>query len=148
MASATSASSSSWQRVVAAHHALQLGELADHARHQVGLAQQRCGARQCGAGVHQRRDVLGQRLQPARPVTLAAQLRVERHVVELRHAAFQPRLAVEVPEMPRIGEAGTQHALVAGDDDGAAVGGGDVGDEGEIRRRRARRRCAARSSAG
>ena len=50
---------------------------------------------------------------------------------------FQPRLAVEVPEVPRIGEAGAQHALVAGDRGGAAVRRLDIGDEAEIRRGRA-----------
>ena len=36
--------------------------------------------------------------------------------------------------MPRIGEAGAQHAFVAGDGDRAAVGRLDIGDEGEERR--------------
>ena len=123
-------------RVVAAHHALQLGELADHAGHQVGLAEQRRGARQGRAGVHQWGDMPGQCLQPEGPVALATQFRMERHVVELGDTACQPRLAVEVPEMPRIGETGTQHPLVARDADGAAVGRGDIGDEGKIGCRR------------
>src|SRR5690349_15771950 len=50
------------------------------------------------------------------------------------HARFQPRLAVEVPEMPRIGEAGSQRALVAGDGPCAAIRRLDVGREAEIRR--------------
>ena len=33
--------------------------------------------------------------------------------------------------MPRVGEAGAQHALIAGDDEGATVLGRDVGHEGE-----------------
>ena len=61
---------------------------------------------------------------------------MERDVIKFRDQAFQAALAVQVPEMPGVGEAGAQHAFVAGDDRGAAVGGFHVGGEGEIRGRR------------
>jgi hypothetical protein len=40
-------------RVIAAHHALQLGKFADHAGCQVGLGQQRRALRQCHIGTHE-----------------------------------------------------------------------------------------------
>ena len=59
------------QRVVAAHHALQFGELADHAGDQVRLGEPSGVACQRWAGADQRRDLLGQALQPAHPLALA-----------------------------------------------------------------------------
>ena len=95
------------------------------------LASSAARSASAGAGVDLRGDVLGQAPQPPHPVALAAQLGVEGDMLQPRHAGFQPRLAVQVPEMPRVGEAGAQHAFVAGDDGGAAVRRLDVGDEGE-----------------
>ena len=92
--------------------------------------------------------MLGQAPQPRDPVALGAQFGVEGDVVQRRHAAFQPGLAVQVPEMPGIGEAGAQHAFVAGDDGRAAVLGLDVGDEGEPGRGLAVGGAQRRSSAG
>ncbi len=51
--------------------------------------------------------------------------------VELRHAIFQLHAEVGVPEEARVGEPGPHHALVAGHDDGAPVGGHDVGHQDE-----------------
>ncbi len=75
--------------------------------------------------------------QPPHPIALAAELRMERDGIQRRHARRPAASAVQIPEMPRIGEARAQHAFVAGDDRRAAVIGLDIGDEGEPRRSRA-----------
>ena len=100
------------------------------------LASRAASRGQGRAGTDQGGDLLGQALQPAHPLALAAELRMEGDVIQQRHARFQPCLAVEIPEVPRVGEAGAQHTLVAGDRGGAAVGRLDIGDEAEIGRRR------------
>ena len=122
------------QRVVAAHHPLQLGELADHAGHEVGLGERRGAPGKRRVGPHKRRNAFGEMPQPGNPFALAAEPGVEGDVVERLHPGIEPGLAVPIPEVSRIGEAGPQHALVAGDDRHAAVNRLDIGDEGEVGR--------------
>ena len=119
------------QRVVAAHDALQLGELPDHAGHEVCFRQLRRALGHRAGGADVRGDDCGETFQPDDPVALRAELGLEGDMRQRGHPAFQPPLAVEVPEMPRIREPGAQHPFVAGDDSGAAVLGRDVGHEGE-----------------
>ncbi len=54
--------------------------------------------------------------------------------LERRDPRFEPDLAVVVPEELRIGQPGTQHALIAGDDGGTMIAGFHVGDQEEPRR--------------
>ena len=117
---------------------LQFGELADHARYQVGFRQRGATGRFGGVGADQGGDRLRQGGQPANAVALGAQFGVECHLVQCGDAGFQPGLAIQVPEMAGIGKAGAENAFVAGDDDGAIVVGLDIGDEArttELRRR-------------
>ena len=106
------------QRVVAAHDALQLGELADHVGQQVGLGQLR-GLRRparasasppsCGA------DRLGDGAHALDALALRAQLVVVDHLRQAGDARCQRLLAVLVEEELGVGQARAHHALVAAD---------------------------------
>ena len=63
--------------VVAAHQALQLGELADHARHQIGLGELRRAPRVRGLRVHRARDLEAELGHALHAILLRAQLLVE-----------------------------------------------------------------------
>ena len=117
--------------VIAAHDTLQFGKFTDHAACEIGLAQQ-------GGAFGQRRiradgagDQAGERHDALHARALGAEVGVESDAVQRCNPAGEPGAAVEVPEMPRIGEAGAQHTLVAGDDGRTAVGRLDIGGEGE-----------------
>ncbi len=105
------------ERVIAAHHALQLGKFADHAARQIGLGEPDGLAqfRLVGAR-HVLRHHFGQLGDARHLVVDAAELGVENPALEARHTLDQLDLAVLVPEEARIGEPRPQHALVAGDD--------------------------------
>ncbi len=118
-------------RVVAAHDALQLGELADHAGGEVRLAEAGGAGGEGRVGADEGGQVVGEGLEPFHAGGLGAELRVEHDALEGGQAVLEPGLAVEVPEMAGVAEPGAEHALVAGDDGRASVGGFDVGDEGE-----------------
>ena len=100
-------------RVVRAHDALQLGELADHPGEEVGLAE--------AGGAPRRRLVLAEfrrhdRREPLDPVDaleLAAELVVEHHVREPGDACGERHAPVLVVEELRVGEPRPQHPLVA-----------------------------------
>ena len=128
------------QRVVAAHHALQFGEFADHAGGEVRLRQPRGAGREARIGTDHGCDVPRQPLQPRDALALRAELRVEHHLIQLRQEVFQLLLAVLVPEEARIGQPRAQHAFIARDQRGAAIGGGDVGHHAEAGRGAAIRR--------
>ena len=122
------------QRVVAAHDALQLGELADHVGHQVGLGQLRglVGLRaparrspSCCA------DRLGDRAHALDALALRAQLVVIDHLAQAGDARRQRLLAVLVEEELGVGQARAHHALVAADH-GAGVVRADVADDQEL----------------
>ena len=95
MASATSRVFAVMQRVIAAHDALQLGELADHAGGQIGLAQKRRALRfrpcRC-IGADDLRDFAGQRFDALHALQLRAELGVEDDAFEVGDAAFQRAL--------------------------------------------------------
>ena len=117
--------------VVAAHQTLQLGKLADHVRHEIGLAE--CGGPLGLGGIaaHQAGVVGRQPLQPLHALALGAELLVEHHRIELRQPVGQRHLQVALPEESRIGEASAHDLGVTGGDRRPAVGGLDVGDEDE-----------------
>src|SRR5690606_35484474 len=116
-------------RVVAAHDALQLGELAHHVGQQVSLGQTR---RSVGA---LRQHVTAQLLADGtrdgahtlHALALRAQLVVVYDLGQALDAAFQRLLAVLVEEELGIGQARAYHALVA-TDHRARVGRTDVAD--------------------
>ncbi len=119
------------ERVIAAHHALQLGELADHAGGQIGLGEDRGALGEVWIGADECRDVARQHAHPLHPVILRAELVVEDDLAQLRHAVLEHHLAVLVPEELGVGEPRADHALIAGDDRRAAILGLEIGDHDE-----------------
>ena len=116
------------QRVIAAHHPLQFGELADHAGQQIGLGQDGGALGKVGLGTDQRRDLARQQPQALDAVILAAELVVENNVLQLQHAVFERHLAVLIEEELGVGEPRGDHPLTAFDDGVAAVLGLQIGD--------------------
>src|SRR5581483_10842886 len=112
--------------VVAAHQALQLGELAHHAGHQVGLGELRGAARILRHRVHCARDLEGELGDALHPLLLRAQLLVEGDAAERRGHLVERLLEVLLPEEARIRQPRRNHLLVAGDDLLAAVLGREV----------------------
>ena len=120
------------QRVVAAHDALQLRKLADHAGQQIRLRKPggplgKNRIRLQGAGNPPRKQ-----LDALHAIQLGAELVVIDHPCEVRHARFQPDLAVLVVEEARVLEARPHHALVAADDM-ARIGHPHVRHDQELR---------------
>ena len=121
------------QRVVAAHDALQFGEFADHVGQQVGLGQQ-CGlfgmqgetfAAQLLA------NCLGNGADALHAFALGPQPIVIDDLGQPEDSRFERFLAVLVEEELGIGQARTNHALVAADHR-ARVGRADVADDEEL----------------
>ena len=109
------------QGIVAAHRALQLRELSNHAGHQVGFGQpcsaiggSRVGADPCRNGTGQCADPLG-------ALRLCAEFGVVDHGFELNRAIGQPLLFVLLEEEPGIGQSWPDHPLVAVDDERRVV---------------------------
>jgi hypothetical protein len=104
-------------RVVAAHDALQLGELADHVGQQVGLGQQRGAVGQVGRPARSPPSCSPMARAMARTRSTRspwrAQLAVVDHLGQARHARGQRLLAVLVEEELGVGQARAHHALVA-----------------------------------
>ncbi len=119
------------QRVVAPHHALQLGKLADHAAREVGLAEPSCALCLCGVGLQLGRDLPGERLDPPHALELVAKLAVIDDLLEQRNSLLQGLLAVLVIEEAGILQPRPHHALVAVDDV-ARIGELHVGDDEEF----------------
>ena len=117
--------------IIAAHHALKLREFTHHAGGQIRLGQERGAASMRRVSPHQRRNLARQHFDAAYPLTLAAELGVEGDVVQRRDTIRQPRLTIQIPEMPRIGKARPQHALIARDDRSATILRLDIGGKGE-----------------
>ena len=137
------------ERVVAAHDALQFGELAHHVGHQIGLGQLRglIGLRGQRVAAKLLADRLGNRAHALHALALRAQLVVINHLVQPRHARGQRLLAVLVEEELGIGQARAHHALVAADHR-AGVFRADVADDEELVASACRRRRAAESISG
>src|SRR5690606_1357673 len=122
------------KRVLAAHRALKLRELADPFGLQVRLGENACARGQCRIGTNQRGDVRCMSTDTLDSSTLAAKLGVERHVqrIETRHALVEQLGEVEtkllgrcdqlvrvrqvalvsVPEVERIRKTSTHHLAV------------------------------------
>ncbi len=100
-------------RVVTAHHALQLGKLADHAREQIALGQARRARRQAGIDT----DAIGDDTRDFRHahalVPQAAEGLLVGDVFQRVLIALERRLQIFIPEKLRVGEARTDHALIA-----------------------------------
>ena len=121
------------QRVVAAHQALQFGEFADHLGEQIGLGEHR---RALGLVRHRRRPA-GASSRASRSMRSMRSAWVpsfswKTMPVELRQPVFEPGLQIGLVEEFRVRQPRADHALVAGDDRLAAVGGFHVGDEDEF----------------
>ena len=129
------------QRVVAAHHALQLRELADHAARQIGLGKLGRPRRQPRIGADLRGDQRGQLFQPCHTLPLGAELGVEDHAFQLRQEFLQALPPILVPEEPRIRKPRPQHPFIARDDRRAAIGGDNVAHQREARSRMPIRRA-------
>ena len=121
------------ERVVAAHDALQLRELAHHVGHQIGLGQLRglVGLRHQCCVAQLRGNRLGNRAHALHTFALRAQLVVVDHLAQTFDARSQRLLAVLVKEELGIGQARAHHALVAADHQ-ARVVGADVADHQEL----------------
>ena len=94
------------QRVVAAHEALQFGELADHAGDEVGLGQHRGALGLLDIGADLRGDLGGQLHQPLDALELGAELGVEHHLLELGQAVLERQCQVGLVEELRIATGG------------------------------------------
>ena len=116
------------ERVVAAHHPLQLGELADHTAHEIGLGENCRALGEIRVGADQRRDLARKLPHALHPLIFAAKLLVEHDLLQLRHPGFEAHLAVMVEEELGVGEPRGDHPLIAGDDGLAAVIGVQIGD--------------------
>ena len=114
------------ERVIAAHHPLQLGELADHVAGEIGLGQDRRALGKVGIGADQLGDLAGEHAHALHPLILRAELLVKDDLPELRHALFEHHLAVVVEEELGVGEPRRDHPLIAGDDGLAAILGFEV----------------------
>ena len=115
--------------VVAAHGALELGELVDHLAGEVGLGELRRPFGEVGVGADGGGELAGQRGDAGDALALGAELAVEGDVVELGEHRVERGAEVVPPEELGVGEAGGQDAGVAGEDGGAVVGGLAVGDD-------------------
>ena len=114
------------ERVLAAHHALQLGELADHAGLEVGLAQ-RGRALDGGADAERGRSSSASAAASARMRSVFSAM-VPRAAepgaaMEPGGPVGQRRAAVFVEEEAAVGEAGAEHALVAPTDSSSSFTG-------------------------
>ncbi len=86
------------QRVVAAHHALQLGELADHAGDQIGLGEPRGLLGLVRIGADERGELAGEAGDALDALALRAEPVVEGDGVELLRLLFERDLQVLLPE--------------------------------------------------
>ena len=129
--------------VIAAHQALQFGELADHLGHQVGLGEPGGARGQFDVRPDLRRDFARERLDAVDALGLRAELLVENDPerLELGEALVERLLGfvlvvgqvvkVGQPEMPGVGEARPHDPGVAGRDRRAAVARDEVRDQDE-----------------
>ncbi len=100
-------------RVVAAHDALQLGKLADHARHQIALRQRRCARREGGIDAHTIRDHARELGDAHAFVPDAAERLLIRDRFQRALVRSERLFLVLIEKEFRIGEARADHALVA-----------------------------------
>ena len=111
-------------RIVAAHNALQLGELTHHVGQQIGLGQARnlLGLLGQSAAAQLLANGLGNGAYPRHALALRTQLIVVHHLAQAFHARLQRLFAVLVEEEFGIGQARAHHTLVAADHKRSVVG--------------------------
>ena len=100
-------------RVVLAHQALQLGELADHRRQQVALGDLCRALRGRGVMARDPRDLAGEGGDAGGLVGVTAELGLESDGAERLASRLQGRLAVSGEKEGGVGEARPHDALVA-----------------------------------
>ena len=103
------------ERVVAPHDALQLGKLADHVGHQIGLGElgRLVNLRRQRSAAELLADGLGNRAHACHALALRTELVVINHFVQAGHARGQRLFAVLVEEKFSVGQARAHHALIA-----------------------------------
>ncbi len=89
---------------IAAHHALQLGELSHHVADEIGLGEVRGPLGEVRIGADELGDLPRKHAYPLHPLILCAELFLEHDLAELRHALFEHHLAVVVEEEFSVGE--------------------------------------------
>ncbi len=113
-------------RVILAHHALQLGELTDHQRAQVGLGKPGGTLGQDGLDAQLLRNTHRNRGDPFDTLQLRAELAVINNVRQSGHAALERLLAILIVEKLGIGQPRAHDARVAGANRSAAIGRLDI----------------------
>ena len=109
------------ERDIAADDALQLGELANRLRHEIGLGEMRGALCLIRVRPDQRRKLAREALDALHPLKLCPELFVERHLPQKFRQLFQRPAQIVLPEKLRVREPRADHALVARDDGLAAV---------------------------
>ncbi len=125
--------------IIAAHQPLQLGEFTDHSGGQIRLGQHGGALGPLGVGANLRGNLGRQLDQPFDAGELGAQLGMEHRLFQLGQAMLERQRQVAIVEEHGIAQARTDDALIAGHDDGAAVGGDGIGGDDEVRRQLAGR---------
>ena len=120
--------------IIAAHHALQLGEFADHSGDEIGLGEAGGAFGQIRIGADLGRQIARQRSDPLNLVGHRAEFLLEVDGLQLLGHGRQRRLAVIVPEEARIIEPGRQDAAIALGNRLAAIGRVYVRHHDEVRR--------------
>ena len=120
------------QRVIATHDALQFGELADHVGGEIGFRQHRGALGLLDIGADLGSDLGSELDQPLDPLELRSKLGVEHRFLELGQAMLERQLQVGLVEEFCVAEAGADDALVAGNDQRAAIGRKVVGGQEEL----------------
>ncbi len=124
-------------RVIIAHHALKFGKFADHPGGEIGFREQPGARGLLWIGADEGRDIPSQAREALRALILRAELGVKGDGFQRFHPALQPHPPVEIIKMPRIRKPRAQHPFIAGDDRSTLIVRRDIGDESEMRRRRA-----------
>ena len=113
---------------------MQLGKFADNFGQEIGLANLRGALGLLDIGADQRRKLGGKFFDAFDTFPLRAELFVEYDVLEFLQPVLEPRFQVRLVEELCVGQARTDHPLIAGDDRRAAVRRLDVRDEDEFGR--------------
>ena len=119
------------QRVIAAHHALQFREFANHVRAQIGLGDLSRLGGFLRVRPHHRRDLARQGGDARDPRGLRAKLGVEGDRFQPRDPIAHPgarHAQIVFPKEFRIRQAGGENLLISRQNRCALIGGLDIGD--------------------